>query len=279
MPQTPASGYISLSDGLKISYTDNQKDSLVSIVFVHGNSSSSEAWESVFDHSNFSNYRVITFDWPGHGKSEQATNPNIAYKFDSFTDILIQLTNLLGLRKVVYAGHSIGGHILLQSLPKLSSAIGLFAAGSAPVESVEKIGEAYEISEAISVIFTENISIEVADAFVKDAISPANPKAAVKLKNQVLNTDPKFRSCFAEDLINLKNEWDIIEDASFPIALISSDLDILKNEYLEINCSDKNIWRKSVQYINNSGHGLPLEQPEQIAAMLQQYLNELNIKN
>src|SRR5262249_36236210 len=52
--------------------------------------------------------RVLALDWRGHGRSEWPWPP--AYRSEDFAAELLGVIDALGLRDVVVAGHSMGGH-------------------------------------------------------------------------------------------------------------------------------------------------------------------------
>jgi len=85
------------------------------IVLVHGFTNTAEIWESngiVQDLSR--NYRVITFDARGHGKSDKPHEP-ARYGREMPLDI-VRLLDHLGIARAHVVGYSLGGHITSQLL-------------------------------------------------------------------------------------------------------------------------------------------------------------------
>jgi pimeloyl-ACP methyl ester carboxylesterase len=114
--------YFRLKDG-KISYNDIGSGK--TIVLVHGYLETSEVWDS-FAARLAKDFRVITPDIPGHGKSD------IFYEVHSMEFIARVLKELfihLGIEKVFLVGHSLGGYAALASLelyPEMLSGYCLF---------------------------------------------------------------------------------------------------------------------------------------------------------
>lgn len=79
------------------------------MVLIHGYLETSEVWTR-FAKRLSSEFRVITFDLPGHGRSdlqEEVTSMEL------IADILSALIENLGIKKVFVMGHSLGGYATL----------------------------------------------------------------------------------------------------------------------------------------------------------------------
>lgn len=78
------------------------------IVFIHGTSASLHTWEDLIQ--EFKNdRRVISFDLPGFGLTQQFSNDN--YSIENYVDFLHLILNNLQLQKVILTGNSLGGYI------------------------------------------------------------------------------------------------------------------------------------------------------------------------
>ncbi len=91
----------------KIHYKDQGKGPV--IMLIHGYLETSEIWSS-FAKRLSENFRVITVDLPGHGKSENADE---VLTMDFMASILAKLLENLNIRKVFLTGHSLGGYVTL----------------------------------------------------------------------------------------------------------------------------------------------------------------------
>ncbi len=92
--------------GYDIAYTDDGKAENT-IIFIHGLGSYLQAWTKNVE-SLKSNYRCISIDLPGYGKSSKQPHSG-QMKF--YAGILKELCKELKLEKVYLAGHSMGGQI------------------------------------------------------------------------------------------------------------------------------------------------------------------------
>nr|WP_229335389.1 alpha/beta hydrolase [Flavobacterium sp. ALJ2] len=76
------------------------------VILIHGWPLSNEMWEYQIDFLVQNNYRVITYDRRGFGKSSQ---PWDGYDYDSLTDDLKEIIEQLELEDVTLVGFSMGG--------------------------------------------------------------------------------------------------------------------------------------------------------------------------
>lgn len=95
----PASGY-------DIAYTDEGKGPKT-IIFIHGLGSYLQAWTKNVEDLK-SEYRCISIDLPGYGKSSKQPHSG---QMTFYASIINEIVKELGLSKVVLAGHSMGGQI------------------------------------------------------------------------------------------------------------------------------------------------------------------------
>ena len=80
------------------------------VVLVHGITSSSQAWRSVFD-ALAEHHTVIAPDLLGHGRSAK---PRGDYSLGAYASGIRDLLAVLGIPKVTVVGHSLGGGIAMQ---------------------------------------------------------------------------------------------------------------------------------------------------------------------
>lgn len=104
---------IALDEKTTIAYTDEGSGEHT-IIFIHGLGSYLPAWKkNTAELKN--NYRVIAIDLPGYGKSSK---PNHSGMMEYYADVVYQFAQKLGLKKVVLAGHSMGGQISMTAAMK-----------------------------------------------------------------------------------------------------------------------------------------------------------------
>ena len=116
-----------------IAYYDTPSEGLP-VLMLHGNSLSSDTFLAQFENEALSEFRLITFDLPGHGDSAPAPDPEKGYSLPGFSTLLPGFIEELGIAGCVLVGHSLGGHIILDSLPEIQTAKGIMIFGTPPIE-------------------------------------------------------------------------------------------------------------------------------------------------
>lgn len=109
--------------GRRIYYTD--KGTGPAIILLHGYLESSEIWNS-FEEALSKDFRVLSVDLPGHGKSDVYDE---THTMEFMADAVKELILTIGIRKVFLTGHSLGGYVTLAFLelfPEYLSGYALF---------------------------------------------------------------------------------------------------------------------------------------------------------
>lgn len=140
-----------------ISITDTGlKNDSPALLLLHGNSSSSRIFRHILNSEKLaSRYRLITFDYPGHGASSNAPSPSKSYTMAGYADLAVHILEHLSIASVVVFGWSLGGHIALEMVPKLKRASergnkivelrGLVLTGTPPALGVEQGAKGFKI--------------------------------------------------------------------------------------------------------------------------------------
>jgi 4,5:9,10-diseco-3-hydroxy-5,9,17-trioxoandrosta-1(10),2-diene-4-oate hydrolase len=92
-----------LLDGLRLAYSDEGDGPAV--LCLHSIAHGARDFEALREGLR-SRYRVIALDWPGHGASDDDTEPASAARY---AELLARFVSALGLRGVALVGNSIGG--------------------------------------------------------------------------------------------------------------------------------------------------------------------------
>ncbi len=116
---------IVIKDDIKIAYTVQGKGD-ETILFIHGLGSYLPSWKKNISTLQ-SDYRCIAIDLPGYGKSSKG---NYAVSMDFFAEVVQEFCQKMNIKKVVLAGHSMGGQIAISAAlkyPELVSKLILIA--------------------------------------------------------------------------------------------------------------------------------------------------------
>jgi pimeloyl-ACP methyl ester carboxylesterase/transcriptional regulator with XRE-family HTH domain len=178
------------SQGLEINYFDNQSESELALIFVHGNSHSLKTFRHQLSDDALSAYRLIAFDLPGHGLSSAAAN----YDINLFVKVLKDLVSKLNISKYILVGHSLGGHIAVQSLSQLTPS-GLFIFGAPPLKKPLDM-EAFRPHKDLGLLFKNDLTPEEE----KNLLSSFYTNRTVKTSDisEFQKTDRVFRESMAK---------------------------------------------------------------------------------
>lgn len=130
------SKFITGSNGLEIHYRDQGRDDGPPLVLVHGNSISLHFFTPLVDQLD-SQFRLISYDQPGHGLTGPTEDQH--YDYQVFAQALDDIIDKLDLKQMVLVGHSLGGWVswryASEHPERIAALVLLTASGSPPLEN------------------------------------------------------------------------------------------------------------------------------------------------
>lgn len=167
-------------DGNKVRYTDaGDARAKEALVFVHCWTCNADFWR---DNANaFPQYRVITLDLPGHGRSDK---PKIEYTMDHFAKAVDAVMSDAGVRRAVLVGHSMGTPIIrryYELYPRKT--LGLVIVDGALVP----FGPRAEVEKFFEPLLTDYRSGGA--AFIGNTVGNAWPSVREQIRTAMLSTD------------------------------------------------------------------------------------------
>lgn len=132
-----AARYVETPDGLSIHYRDEGNRQARAIVLIHGNSASLHTWEKLSRRLG-DDYRIISYDQPGHGLTGPA--PDEDYSAAGLMRALDAVVEAAGLDSFVLGGSSMGGWVAWRYAlenPARVDALLLIDAAGAPADPAE----------------------------------------------------------------------------------------------------------------------------------------------
>jgi non-heme chloroperoxidase len=120
-------------DGVNISAQEWGKPDGQPIVFIHGFMQSHLSWSKQVNSSLANEFRIITYDFRGHGNSDKIMDPALYNNGEKFADELNAVMDTAGIKKAVIVGWSYGTRITSDYLMKYGTGrlIGVNYVGSA----------------------------------------------------------------------------------------------------------------------------------------------------
>jgi pimeloyl-ACP methyl ester carboxylesterase len=245
------------------------------LVLLHGNSASSRAYQRQLEGPLGRTHRLVAFDLMGHGESADATDP-AAYLLPGHARSLVALVEALGLQKAVFAGWSLGGHILLEAAPDLPEARGFAIFGAPPVAFPPAMDRAFLPNPALGVGFAADVTREQAEAYVAAGFAPGFSDAPAFFVEDILRTDGRARAGVAAsiDPTVSRDEVQVVAHLKAPLAILHGEHDQLVNGAYFASLATPTLWRGAVQTIAQAGHTPQWETPAAFDAALAEFVAE-----
>ena len=93
--------------GKKVFYQIKEAETDQAIIFIHGSGENSYVWNNQLAKLDL-NYKLIAIDLPSHDQSDNFSELSL----ELYVEVIKNLVNNLELKKVILAGHSLGGAVI-----------------------------------------------------------------------------------------------------------------------------------------------------------------------
>lgn len=246
------------------------------IVFAHGYGCDQNMWRFITPHFE-EDYEIVLFDHVGSGKSEEH-----AYDFDKYdslkgyADDVIEICEALGLKDVIFVGHSV------------SSIIGLLAAKAQPdlFEKLVMIGPSpcyiddgnytggFSKADIDELIFTLESNYLGWSQHITPVIigDPDQPEFSKELENSFCRMNPKIAKHFAKVTFTSDNRDDLPK-LHTPTLVLQSNPDAIAPVETGKYTAEK-IPRATYMELDSAGHCPHLTSPDATADAIRKYLKK-----
>ncbi|MBN1303038.1 MAG: alpha/beta hydrolase [Anaerolineales bacterium] len=231
------------------------------VILIHGAGGAHLHWPPQI--RRLTGHRIYAVDLPGHGESEGLGKQSI----DEYTDVLIEFTRATKLRTFIVVGHSMGGAIALSlalKRPKRVLGLGLVSAGSR-----------LRVTPALLEMASNPAAFDtLVSTLIELSYSPGvEPRMKEQARQNLAETRPTvlhgdLLACDAFDCTEQLNK------VSAPTLLLCGTEDKLTPPHFSEFLRD-NIPGAVYQPIENAGHMAMIEQPEQAAQHLADFINAI----
>ncbi|BAM99773.1 alpha/beta fold hydrolase [Blattabacterium cuenoti] len=91
----------------------------IPIVLLHGFMENLEIWNDIYSNISTKKYKVLSIDFPGHGKSVfTLEKKNTVFTMEEAAEIVKKIVKKENIQKAVFVGHSMGGYVALAMAEK-----------------------------------------------------------------------------------------------------------------------------------------------------------------
>lgn len=256
----------------KIAYWESS-GSGPTIVFIHGNSASKEAFEKQFSALG-DKYHLIAVDLPGHGQSDNAIDPEQTYTLPGYADAILSALNSMQIEGAVICGWSLGGHVAIEILSKRPDlAKGLLLTGTPPTElSFEGFKEGTKPIEGVMQLMGKDTNFTQDEARLFLEMGGMNPDESSYLVLSTMRADGRARNrLFFSAVAGIGvNEKEFIQNTTAPLAFILGQKDQgINNDYIK-SLNYKNLYGMTEL---PGGHSCFWENSDEFNKALQQFVD------
>jgi len=245
------------------------------VLFVHGNSLSGLAFQRQLESPLGEAYRLVAIDLPGHGQSPPAADPAATYTLPGYAALVVGVAEQLGLTEAVFAGWSLGGHIVLEASGQLPGAAGFLIWGAPPLGIPPAMGAAFLPNPALGAAFQAELSEAAVEAM---AAALSRPAAQIpdQFRADIRRADGLARQVVGGSLGtgNYRDEIEIVARLAAPLAVVHGQEDQIVNGAYLSTLTMPTLWRGAVQTIPDAGHATHWEQPARFNALLEALINQ-----
>jgi len=247
------------------------------IIFIHGNSSSSEVFRPIIE-SKILTHTKIGLNLLGHGNhSSNSTNAE-DFSIKAYSkDILNQIADIDD--EILLVGNSLGGHLAIEIAPEVANLRGIVIFGTPPVKKPINFEEAFLPVPALQTFLTEHPS----EGDIEMAVSAAvcNKETIPQLVADFKKANPLVRKAIGIDLMEnkLSNQLEIFSTLDIPKYIIAGKKDPSVNpEYLQEVTNNCNGNCKLIKF-ENCGHYPSIEKPQEFNTILHKIAQEVFSEN
>jgi pimeloyl-ACP methyl ester carboxylesterase len=261
--------------GQQIAFRQSEGDGR-GVILVHGNSSSSRTWDRLLTGPFGSRFRCLALDLPGHGQSAPAASQD-TYSLPGYAVVLTEFAAALGAEDAVFAGWSLGGHIVLEAAPALPRAAGFVIFGTPPVASADQMAVAFLPNPAMNTGFTAQVSLEEARNYAASFVEPGSSLPLDSFVADILATDGNARAGLLASIGagRFADEVAIVAGLPQPLAIVQgAGEQLVSLDYLR-TVTAPGLWRGEVQLISGAGHAPQQENPDTLTSLLEQFITSL----
>ena len=241
------------------------------VLMLHGWTADMHRWDKVVENLK-GHYNFILLDLRGHGESDKPENAG--YTLDHYVNDVISVINEMNLDKVVVAGHSMGGMIAQKLYFKVPDKIGGLILIGTTAKVVDNFSMKFNTSFAL---FMFKIAYNFAfKTVLSRAFSNLTPKEEKeKLIEMGLKNTPKY--VVIESFRDFVKNFDMrnkLKEIKTPTLILVGENDRMLPPRMSRFLAD-NIKGAELHIIDEAGHEVMLEKPEEVAKKIDVFLHEL----
>lgn len=280
--------YAAITNNNTIAYHEAGEGETV-LLFVHGLASYLKAWIKLIPLLS-PHYRCIAIDLPGYGKSTGGVHDG-SQKY--YASVLNEFCRALNLQHVTCVGHSMGGQIALKTalcFPELFKSLILLAPAGLETFSLEEIGIVRQSNPGDGYFDADDAQIQI--SYEQNFYTPPQDLNLMIEDRKQMRNWPHFRAYSTvvnNSLFGLleSNILEHFDEITIPTLIVFGENDrFIPHPYLHKKLNIHQMVQAAITknplfsscFINQCGHFIPWEKPEDTALLIHEFI-KLPYKN
>lgn len=253
-------------NGENLSYFDSGKGQ-ITLLFIHGAFISKEYWNEQLSHFS-SNYRVITLDLAGHGKS---SHNRADWTIQQYSKDINELIKELSLKNVILIGHSFGSDIMLETVTNNSSQI----KGLIEVDHMKNVG--VELPQETIDYLLDNLKnnfAETCEQYARQALitEQTDSKLSTKLVFDFTQMNPEVGRPLLKNTFSYTNrEIQLLKGLTHKLHLLHVDYLPTNEESIKQYLGEN----YELRYMGGTCHYPMLENPKEFNTLLAKIISKI----
>lgn len=244
------------------------------LFFVHGNSQSGETFFNQLEGPLGRRFHLFAMDLSGHGASGSPMDVASQCSFPGHREAIVQMAQALLSGPTLFVGHSLGGHLLIESSPRLEHMAGLLVFGTPPLALPPRLDLAFCADGAVTTrIFSGSLHPDEIKDWASRQFWKQNSDAITLVERMISETHPMARPALGKSAEkgDFVDEMKILEFLSVPLAILHGEHDALINGDYFKGLSFPTLWNDAVTILRDVGHCPHLEDPEAFDGIILQF--------
>ncbi|HEV7345142.1 MAG TPA: alpha/beta hydrolase [Devosia sp.] len=246
------------------------------LLLLHGSGACKEVFRPQFESHLGDIYQLTAIDLPGHGRSDDAAQPEHTYTVGGLAAVVEAVCTELGLVRPVVFGWSLGGHIAIEMAHR-SELAGLVLTGTPPIGRGPLAGlRGFTPRWDMLLVSREVFSRRDAERYMRLCFGD---HGSAELLAAIERSDGRLRTQFLRSLLRGDgvDQMREVQSNPVPLAMINGGEDpVVRRSYIE-SLHYANLWRSTCQIVEHAGHAPFWEQPAAFNRILHAFLKDMAV--
>ncbi|MBK8366306.1 MAG: alpha/beta hydrolase [Bacteroidetes bacterium] len=242
------------------------------IIFIHGNSQSSDYWKYLLESTLKDNYSLVALDLPGCGKSFKSETPDKDYSIRGLSKNVKEFISKFDSKEYVVVAFSLAANVIGEIAQELNNCKGILLLSPTIIGFSLTPADILKPNPNLVPLFTATTTEEQLNTLTEELGYKLPSSIKKEIKTIYNNVDPNFRTSMAASIAlgDYSDELQNVQNSHLPIAVVFGEEDKLCfNDYIDKTLLTQ--WRGKSILVPNSGHCVMLDQPYELIKIVNEF--------